>query len=545
MSRKIVVTHRKSLLKKYGNAGLAKIEAAVARLAATDLRRGIDTELVFLDDASLGRWAVKSGGSKAFKRAIDHVFGLQERPDYVVILGGPDVVPHQDLKSPLSGPAMDDDPVVPSDLPYACDAAAADAVSAFVAPSRVVSRIPDEQGKQAKLVFLLGLLDAASKWKPGAKVGKKHFGLSAKVWERSTALSLRRLFGAAGRTKTSPLAGPKWKKSELSPQWHFINCHGAQVDPKFYGQLGRDYPPAHDSTLLPRLIARGTVAAAECCYGAQVYDEADSDGPAICLTYLREGAIAFMGSTTIAYGPADSNDSADLICRFFLESCRAGASTGRALLEARQRFVKEAGPLSPVDLKTLAQFVLLGDGSLRAVRVKGAAPEGASTKKSFVASRAHMRVRSFLVKQASLIDRGSQSAASRSSVSPPAVQRQLAEHLAELGYAAVGKAAAFLVTGATSATARKSLSGPPSGITKFHVIHASAVDGEAAALPKSAARSTRKAMRASRSATDRIPKGMILVGRETAGKVVGVQKLFAHSVSPRPMKRCSRPIKAT
>ena len=83
------------------------------------------------------------------------------------------------------------------------------------------------------------------------------------------------------------------------------------------------------------------MVAAECCYGAELYDP--EGGPiGICAAYLAKGAIGFLGSTTIAYGPADSNGSADLLCRFFLESVLEGASLGRALLEARQRFAKEA-----------------------------------------------------------------------------------------------------------------------------------------------------------------------------------------------------------
>ena len=43
-----------------------------------------------------------------------------------------------------------------------------------------------------------------------------------------------------------------------------------------------------------------------------------------------------------------------------------GASTGRAFLEARQRFLTESGPdLDPCELKTLAQFYLLGDPSVQ------------------------------------------------------------------------------------------------------------------------------------------------------------------------------------
>jgi len=79
----------------------------------------------------------------------------------------------------------------------------------------------------------------------------------------------------------------------------------------------------------------------------------------------------FFGSTTIAYGPSEGNGNADLICQYFLQRVLAGASLGRAALEARQKFAGEHTHLDPFDLKTLAQFYLLGDPSLQPVCFAG------------------------------------------------------------------------------------------------------------------------------------------------------------------------------
>jgi len=148
---------------------------------------------------------------------------------------------------------------------------------------------------------------------------------------------------------------------------HFINCHGAEVDPLFYGQKGNDYPVAHDAGRLKGKVAEGTVVAAECCYGAELYD-AGTGQAGMANSYLAEGAYAVFGASTIAYGPAAGNGAADLICQYFLQRVLAGASLGRAALEARQRFVRETTVLDPVDLKTLAQFSLMGDPSLAPVK---------------------------------------------------------------------------------------------------------------------------------------------------------------------------------
>src|SRR5438552_2848968 len=83
----------------------------------------------------------------------------------------------------------------------------------------------------------------------------------------------------------------------------------------------------------------GTVVAAECCFGAQLYAPSRThDRRAVCYAYLDGGAYGYFGSSTIAYGPSTTNGKADLICRYFLEEVLRGSSLGRAALEARQKY---------------------------------------------------------------------------------------------------------------------------------------------------------------------------------------------------------------
>ncbi len=114
---------------------------------------------------------------------------------------------------------------------------------------------------------------------------------------------------------------------------------------------------------------RNTVIAAECCYGAQLFDPAAASGKwPVSNAYFGVGAVAFFGSTTIAYGPSEGNSSADLITQYFMINVLAKASVGRACAQARQRFVLTQKMEDPVNLKTLGQFILLGDPSLQPVR---------------------------------------------------------------------------------------------------------------------------------------------------------------------------------
>lgn len=123
---------------------------------------------------------------------------------------------------------------------------------------------------------------------------------------------------------------------------------------------------AHLAARVDGQIAEGTVAAVECCYGAELYDAAGGQ-IGIASTYLAGRAYGYFGSSTIAYGPADTNGAADLLCQYFLRRVRAGASLGRAALEARLEFAGGAPELDPIDLKTIAQFNLLGDPSIHPV----------------------------------------------------------------------------------------------------------------------------------------------------------------------------------
>src|SRR5262245_13495280 len=107
MARKLIVTSASALERKYGGTGWKKHQKAVQALVKVDAARGVDTSFVSLDGRALGEKAVKKGARpESFKAAIDAAFSGAERPEYLVILGGPDVVPHQILRNP----AGDDDP---------------------------------------------------------------------------------------------------------------------------------------------------------------------------------------------------------------------------------------------------------------------------------------------------------------------------------------------------------------------------------------------------------------------------------------------------
>jgi hypothetical protein len=411
MDDKIIVSNRAALTAKYGSAGVGKIKQAVTALIAADAKRGIKSRLVYLDDAV----AMKSFKGKAVtdpvdprqnKEAIDAIFKAAD-PDYLMILGAIDVVPHQDMSNPAFAPPDDDpDKFAYGDLPYACDTPYSRDIATFKGPTRVVGRLPDLTNRTKEIAspaHLISVLRFAETFKsrPVADYGK-YFGLSTFSWRKSTELSLTNTFGNDAALTIAPPGGPTHPAARLAPLAHFINCHGAQADPEFFGEKGNSQPVSLTSDGIAKKIKPGTVAAVECCYGAELYDSVTLELPLpICQRYLIQGAYGYFGSSTIAYGPADSNGAADLVTQYFLLAVLEGASVGRAALMARQQFVSQTGELDPMDLKTLAQFSLLGDPSVVPAIVPSATsvPKGADTDKSERQARHQRRAKSRAVGQ--------------------------------------------------------------------------------------------------------------------------------------------------
>lgn len=369
---KAIVTNLSALKRKYGTAGVQKIQAALKNLIAKDRKRGLVTRLYLLDDAATmkqvnGKPVTKATDPKQNKNAIDAVYTVFA-PDYLMILGSIDVIPHQNLKNPLYSPYNDPDKFAFGDLPYACEAKYSQRPRNFFGSTRVVGRLPDITGAKDPR-YLLALLKTAAAYKnSNAQLYRNYFGISAEVWKRSTDLSLSATFGNAADIKTVPPSNAQWTSAMVKRLSHFINCHGAPDDSHFYGQPhsgAQVYPVALDAVYLDKKISEGSVAAAECCYGGQLFDPVYNAGQmGICNVYLGNKAYGFFGSTTIAYGPDDSNDQADLICQYFLQSLLKGASLGRAALEARQKFAHSASMSDPSNVKTIAQFNLYADPSV-------------------------------------------------------------------------------------------------------------------------------------------------------------------------------------
>ncbi|MCW1410822.1 MULTISPECIES: C25 family cysteine peptidase [Rhizobium] len=385
---KVIVTNVAALKGKYGANGYDAIKNSVDALISADKQRGLVTVFVPLDDKGVMKTLSAPPVTRPIdpaqnKEAIDAVYRALG-PDYVVILGAIDIVPHQDMANPLLDPSGEDpDEYAYGDLPYACEAPYSRDAKDFIGPTRVVGRLPDVTGGTDPN-YLAELLRVAAEYRPASlPSAKTYFAVTAQIWKKSTDLSVTNTFGAPAKVEDVPPRDYKWSTDQLQRHMHFFNCHGAPASSQFYGQPSTgasQYPPALDAAYIDGKLQEGTIVAAECCYGGELYPvSATQTQIGICNVYLANKAYGFFASTTIAYGPAEGNGQADLICQFFLQNILRGSSNGRAALEARQTFVRKSSPMDPTDLKTLAQFNLYGDPSLTPVQTPKAFVLAAAT----------------------------------------------------------------------------------------------------------------------------------------------------------------------
>jgi hypothetical protein len=168
---------------------------------------------------------------------------------------------------------------------------------------------------------------------------------------------------AAGGVK--PLLCPSKEAENMTPHLVqaaqadivYLNLHGYPDQPHYYGQRDKKIGPtaltaeqvsAHDWT--------DTVVFAEVCFSAA------DDGGLIARTFLANGAKAFIGSTTEAYGrirPTLWDGEADRLMWLFRHYYGRINDPGQALERAKDTLRLMSFPLDDDDRATLKSFVCL------------------------------------------------------------------------------------------------------------------------------------------------------------------------------------------
>jgi hypothetical protein len=393
-SIKLSVTVRSCLEAKYDPAALNKISAAIERWRTADSKRGISTLHIAVDDPEdLKDWGVAAVSGKAtpgkIKRVIDDLWKqITPTPHYLVLFGGHDIVPMFTVTNPtyLWQSGDDDDKTVLTDNPYAsCAPFSKDDQNSYEVPDRVIGRIPDmvsapgDTSRNGDPAWFTDYLKTATNWEPNPD----SFYTTPYVicTDEAKEAGKKCVPKAFPQPTLPPLVCPpdsdtSTPRDRLSSPLHMIKCHGNKKDATFWGFPESDKDkeercPAITSTTLKECVQPGTVVATMCCYGAQIFSPKEADTWPLASTYLRKGALGYVGSTMMAWVGLDKMSGADWIVTGYLKSVLEGESMGFALLKSKQDYHRHDGIRGPstdvVGEKTVIEYVLLGDPSIHPV----------------------------------------------------------------------------------------------------------------------------------------------------------------------------------
>lgn len=386
----VVLSSRAALQRRFGADGFAAVDRRLRQYATALQRRGVMAHICYCDDADSLRLedgtaatpvAAEAGALRDLLRTLSSALSERGRTlGAALIVGGDEIVPFHRLPNPLP----DDDIVVLSDNPYATDD------PAYIAPQRMVARLPDGNSGDPSLLF--AQLDRMTAYhygsRPQAHRSRQFFGrrrahdapeldiwsagYCAEIWKDVSRAVLDALTADAPLVSSPPhLAETLDLRALHNRRLLYFNLHGAAGLPNFYGQPDAVWPGA--ATRLPVALrpdqidadsANGALFLSEACYGAEIVGR--TVDTSIPLRALAHGALAFVGATVNAYGSlTDPLIGADLLFQHMLKHLARGEPIGRALHQARLEFAQEMyrrqGFLDDVDIKTLIEFVLFGD----------------------------------------------------------------------------------------------------------------------------------------------------------------------------------------
>lgn len=306
-------------------------------------------------------------------------------PDYLLIVGGPQIIAFNEFQTPLKKASgalkflADQDPLVPSDNAYGM-LSTADYACNECHPDVAVGRIPDGNEEESDSTLLLELLGAAI---AAHESGHPLDSMASVVSQDSYGSHLNRLVYAELNNEIvdSPPASVESGLWELFDAFAparalFLSVHGSNPpDPQVYSSsdgFGEYYLMTRGIPSLEAENFTGKFVLADACYGANPYR---SEGESLPLLFLRNGAVAFIGSTTSALAnrkvsSQEFDDEAELLALGsstafhyrVLRGLRDGERIGDAVNNARREML--AG--LPADELTAVQYVLYGDPTLRA-----------------------------------------------------------------------------------------------------------------------------------------------------------------------------------
>ncbi len=384
----MILGHRAALVRRFGTSAWAQIDQRIHALAGVLRGKGMTVVAGYIDEpsglqlAGMTPPAPVAADALAVRDFIRHMAAHMATQQCelatLILVGGDECIPFHRLQNPIP----DDERVILSDNPYACDDAG------YLIPQRIVARLPEGDGSDPQL--LMNLLESMANYHtrathqhrfgmdiaallrirntPGRRLA---VGLAAEVWREPSHHILRNLHADATLHVSPPLHSQGVNTRTMAGrEVIYINLHGAAGMPHFYGQAANVWgaasalPIAISPQHFGKQVVAGTIIISEACYGAELLGRTVHNS--IPLKALSEGALAFVGATVNAYGSAQLPLlGADLLFDRLTHYLADGMTVGLALHFARLEFAQimydRQGFLDDVDMKTLIEFSLLGD----------------------------------------------------------------------------------------------------------------------------------------------------------------------------------------
>lgn len=406
----LILTSRSQLQAKYGKDQSSAVLGWIQQLAAArqQMLKAANWVILADDAACMAQFGLKPVDPKnawQIKIVLQDVAtwlaytkGLQVQS--LLIVGNAEIVPFHHLPNPTDDQDLD----VPSDNPYGS------LDDNYFLTEWAIGRLPSPVGQDAgpllrllqasvaahqspaqsktkgawkmfspnqfiqlirailqQLMPSVGSAPPAASLKPG-----NSWGYSAEIWKAASLEVFGRLGKAQSLQSCPPQVASGMGTQVGSANLLYFNLHGLADSPDWFGQRAAGstwrevYPLALRPSDLPqRAPENPAFVFSEACYGANILGK-PTVNDAMCLRFLDSGALAFVGSTKIAYGSvAAPLISADLLASLFWQQVLAGQQVGNALRLAKQELTQlmqqRQGFLDGEDQKTLLSFVLYGD----------------------------------------------------------------------------------------------------------------------------------------------------------------------------------------
>jgi len=165
--------------------------------------------------------------------------------------------------------------------------------------------------------------------------------------------------------KIPVVLSPGWSEEDLVPvldiskteeQIILFNVHGMADEPNWIGEsIDREYIQIFSPERIQDFSK--TILVTEACYGGAL----GYDTISITEDFFHRGGLAFLGSSTIAYGSNSSNlGAADLMAKHFIEKVNQGETFGEALNHARKTLEDDDPFIDDYSKKTILSFNLFG-----------------------------------------------------------------------------------------------------------------------------------------------------------------------------------------